>query len=301
VWALPLLTVRAPSERYAQGHGRHPQSWLEQARQLVRLVRRGVPTSAWVVVGDTPYAALAWRDAVRQSAGVLTRVRLEAARYAPAPPRTPKPNGRPRQQGMRRPTLAHLVAAPTTPWQLVNMAPWYGQHARRVHSPAATAVWSHSGWPPVPRRWVLLRDPARQCAPQAWLSTQLALDPVQLLTWFVQRWQSETTCEEASAPSGIDTSRQWRDRRVARTTPTWLGLYAMVTLMAAHLIRDKHVPVRTAAWYPTQPATVSDTIALVRRCLWCPEHFSTSGANADVVKVPRSLYERLTDALGYAA
>jgi hypothetical protein len=74
-----------------------------------------------------------------------------------------------------------------------------------------------------------------------------------------------------------------------------------VTLMAAHLIRDQHVPVRTAAWYPTQPATVSDTIALVRRCLWRPEHFSTSGANADVVKVPRSLSERLTDALGYAA
>jgi hypothetical protein len=264
-------------------------------------VRRGVPTSALVVVGATPYAALAWREAVRQSAGVSTRVRLEAARDAPAPPRTPKPNGRPRPQGMRRPTLAPLVAAPTTPWQLVNMAPWDGQHARRVHRPAATAVWSHAGLPPVPMRWVLRREPARQGAPQAWLSTQLALDPVQLLTWCVQRWQIETTGEEARAPSGLDTSRQWRDRRVARTTPTWRGLYSLMTLMAAHLIRDKHVPVRTAAWYRTQPATVSDTIALVRRCLWRPEHFSTSGANADVVKVPRSLDERLTDALGYAA
>jgi hypothetical protein len=67
VWALPVLTVCAPSERYDQGHGRHPQSWLERARQLVRLVRRGVPTTALVVVGDPPYAALAWRDAVRQS------------------------------------------------------------------------------------------------------------------------------------------------------------------------------------------------------------------------------------------
>ena len=74
-----------------------------------------------------------------------------------------------------------------------------------------------------------------------------------------------------------------------------------VTLMAAHLIGDKHAPVRTAAWYPKQQATFSETIALVRRCLWSAEHFSTSGAHADVVKVPRSLYERFTDALCYAA
>jgi hypothetical protein len=35
--------------------------------------------------------------------------------------------------------------------------------------------------------------------------------------------------------------------------------------------------------------------------LWGGCHFSTSGNNSDVVKVPRSLLERLTDAVCYAA
>jgi hypothetical protein len=123
-WALPCLTVLAASARYDQIHGRHPPSWLDRARQMVRLVRRWLPTRALVVVADRAYAALEWRDAVRARAGVITRLRRAAALDAPAPPRQPKQNGRPRQQGLRLPTLAPRVAAPTTPWQLVNIAPW---------------------------------------------------------------------------------------------------------------------------------------------------------------------------------
>jgi hypothetical protein len=141
VWALPFLTVLAPSERYDQGQGRRPHSWRERSRQILRLVRRWLPTRALVVVGDSLYAAREWLDAVRESACVITRVRLEAALDAPAPPRQPKQNRRPRKQGSRLPTLAHLVAAPTTPWELVPVAPWYGQNARRVHIASATAVW----------------------------------------------------------------------------------------------------------------------------------------------------------------
>jgi hypothetical protein len=50
--------------------------------------------------------------------------------------------------------------------------------------------------PSVPIRWVLLSDPAGICAPHAWLSTKLALDPGQILTWFVQRWPPEATVKE---------------------------------------------------------------------------------------------------------
>ena len=156
---------------------------------------------------------------------------------------------------------------------MVTVAPWYGHKERHVHITSATALWYHSGLPPVPIRWVLIRDPAGKVAPQALLSTKLDCDPVQILTWFVQRWQLETIFEEARAHIGIETARQWSDRIVARTTPSLFGLYSIVTLMAAHLIEDKHAPVRTVAWYPTQQATFSDTIALVRRALWRAEHF----------------------------
>ena len=78
-WVLPCLTVRAPSARYDQSQGRRPPSWLDRARQMVKLVRRWLPTREIVIVGDSPDAARAWRDAVREHACIITRVRLDAA------------------------------------------------------------------------------------------------------------------------------------------------------------------------------------------------------------------------------
>jgi hypothetical protein len=111
----------------------------------------------------------------------------------------------------------------------------------------------------------------------------------------------EATFEEARAHLGVETQRQWSDKATARTTPALLALYSLVTLMAALLIGTHPMPVRTAAWYRKAHATFSDTISLVRQCLWRQCHFSTSQAEADVVKIPRALFERLTDALCYAA
>jgi hypothetical protein len=302
VWALPFLTVLAPSERYYQGRGRRPQSLLERARQALQLVRRWLPTRELVVVGDNTYSALAWLDAGRpHEVWIITRLRLDAALYEPAPPRKPKQNGRPRKKGARLPTLAQAVVDPTTPWTLTTVEQWYRQGKRQVQIASATAVWYHSGLPPVPIRWVLVRDPEGKLAPQALLSTNLALAPLQIVTWFVQRWQLETTFEEARAHVGLETSRQWNDRSVARTTPALLGLYSIVTLMATRLIGDKEAPVRMTTWYHKQQATFSDTIALVRRYLWGVDHFPRSHAPTDMVKIPRALFERFTDALCYAA
>jgi len=44
-----------------------------------------------------------YRDPVRT---VVTRIRMNAALYEPAPPRRPGQNGRPRKKGRRLPTLA---------------------------------------------------------------------------------------------------------------------------------------------------------------------------------------------------
>jgi hypothetical protein len=155
--------------------------------------------------------------------------------------------------------------------------------------------------PSVPIRWGLIRDPSGTFAPQAVLSTKWDFDPVPILTWFVQRWQLETTVEEARAHRGIETSRQWSDRSVARTTPVFLGLSAIGTRAAAHLIADQPVPIPMTAWDQQQRATFSETRALVRRAWWRAEQFSRSGTQTEVVTIPRALFEHLTETLCYAA
>ena len=111
----------------------------------------------------------------------------------------------------------------------------------------------------------------------------------------------EVTFEEARMHLGIETQRQWSDLAIARSTPILFGLFSLITLLADRLIKGKVMPVRAAAWYAKEQPTFADAIAMVRRCMWGNCHFSTSVRNSDVLKVPRALLERLTDAVCYAA
>jgi hypothetical protein len=82
------------------------------------------------------------------------------------------------------------------------------------------------------------------------------------------------TTFEGRAHLGVETQRQWSDQATARTM---------------------------AAWYRVAPATFSDTIAFVHQGLWRECHLPTSQAEADVIKIPRARFERLTAALCDAA
>jgi hypothetical protein len=150
-------------------------------------------------------------------------------------------------------------------------------------------------------RWVVIRDPQEKFAPQALLSTMLEHTPQQILERFVRRWTMEVTFEEACAHLGIETQRQWNDRAIARTTPVLFALYSLVVLMAQALTKSEASMVRVSAWYAKEQPTFSDAIAVVRRCLWHQCHFSMSSQQTDLIKIPSSLRERLTEAVCYAA
>jgi len=132
------------------------------------------------------------------------------------------------------------------------------------------------------------------------MTTNLDHTPVQMLTWFVRRWRMEVTFEEARLHLGMETQRQWNDLAIARSTPILLGLFSLVTLLANGLMKSPSQAVRAAAWYEKTMPTFADAIASVGRCLWSNCHFSTSRENDEVCKIPRSLLERLTDAVCYA-
>lgn len=228
-------------------------------------------------------------------------MRHDARLFAPAPPRKPGTIGRPRRKGERLPSLCDRLTDPKTRWTKVRVSEWYGRSERTLEVTTGTAVWYHAGMPVVPLRWVLVRDPEGELGPKAYLSTDLELDPVEILTYFVRRWQIEVTFAEVRRHLGVETQRQWSDLAIARTTPCLLGLFSIVTLMADHLYAQGAHVVRTAAWYEKPAPTFSDALASVRRQLWQQESFSTSASAAEIVKIPRAALERITDALAYAA
>jgi hypothetical protein len=303
VWALPFLTVLAPSTRYHQERAQRHKTLTDWARQMITQVRRWLPERLLVVVADSTYAALELLAACQglpQPVTLITRLRLDAGLYEPAPPRQPGQRGRTPQKGKRQPTLLARLSEPTTDWQTVTVQ-WYGGLTRTLRLATGTALWYHSGKPLVAIRWVLICDPEEKFLPQALLSTDAAHGPLQIVEWFVQRWQLEVTFEEARAHLGIETQRQWSDLAILRTTPVLLGLFALVTLFANYLLQGQELPVHQAAWYTKALPTFSDTLAFVRQQLWPVTISWLSPEEPDMVKIPKTLLDRLTDALAYAA
>ena len=119
-----------------------------------------------------------------------------------------------------------------------------GGQTRKLEYVCGTAVWYHNGMPPAAIRWVLVRDPSGQRDPQAFLCTDLGLEPTAILKCFVCRWQIETTFQEAREHLGVETQRQWSDLAILRTTPALLGLYSLVTVWAQGLTQYPSTVVR---------------------------------------------------------
>ena len=94
-----------------------------------------------VVTADSSFAALELLDAVRAQVAVVTRLRLDAALYEPAPARKAKQTGRPRKKGRRLPTLHQVATATATPWHCITVRGWYGERERTVEIVSGTCVW----------------------------------------------------------------------------------------------------------------------------------------------------------------
>src|ERR671916_1137659 len=294
-WALPFLTVLAPSERSARERGGRHKRLTDWARQALLQAARWMPGRRVVAVADSGFAALELLDAVRPRVAVVTRLRLDARLFAPPPPRTPRTVGRPRVVGERLPTLARRLADRRTRWRRLAVAGWHGGGDRLVEACSGTALWHHPGLPVLPLRRVLVRDPLGEFRPQAFLCTDLDAGPADILSWFVRRWATEVTFAEARRHLGMETQRQWPNRAVARTTPALLGLYSLVALWADELHRRAALLPRASAWYAKRAATFSDALAAVRRAIWAHEALRASASGGEAEKVLRAVLERLTD------
>ena len=304
VWALPVLTVLAPSERYYQGKGRSHKKLTDWARQMLIQLRRWLPRRDLVVVADSGYAVLELLkrlQALSEPIWAVTRLRLDAALYEPAPARLPGQSGRPRKKGKRIPMLESRLSDPRTPWQRVSLGEWYGESKRQLELVCGTAVWYHAGKEPLPVRWVLVRDPLGKFRSQALICTNQEADPLQIVQWFTKRWQLEVTFAEVRAHLGVETQRQWSALAIARTTPCLLGLFSLVTLFAHYSSREGTLSVQRTAWYAKQLPTFSDALQAVRRQLWQHLGFRLSLPQGDIGKLPRPLLDRFTDVLCYAA
>lgn len=303
VWALPFLTVLAPSAKTNQANGKRHKTSIDWIVQMISAVRRWLPKHPIVLVVDGALSAVKLGVRCARLAVPVTyvsRLRLDAVLHDPPPAPVAGKRGPKPKKGARQLSLKARVTDAQTEWQAATVT-WYGGVAREVQLASGTALWYTPGEEPLPLRWVLVRDPLGSFKPQAFFATDQRAMPVQIVEWFVLRWSEEVTFEEAREHLGVETQRQWSELAIERTTPVLLGLFSLVTLLAHRLTEGQELPVRSAAWYTKSEATFADALAVVRRHLWSTVKFPNSAVQSRVVPIPSAVLHGLVDTLCYAA
>ena len=241
---------------------------------------------------------------MRKPITFITRLRLDAALYEPAPPRRPGQIGRPRLKGERLPNLSVVAEDPSTVWKPTTIANWYGSGERTVEIASETAVWYSTGLFAVPLRWVLIRDPEGEFKTQALLCTDLEADPEQIVS---------LVCDALAAGGDLPGGAQAPGIRDAEAVVGFGDpenhTGAVGAVLADHPVRSparwrrRHgVPSGERRGTDKPHPTFADALALVRKELWAKRRLFTGRLRqTDTVKVPRAFVERLTDAVCYAA
>jgi len=301
-WALPFLTVSAPSPAVDAAHKRRHKTSVDWLRQMLLQVVRWLPGRRIVLVADGGLASVdVGHCGQTQQTPVtyVTRLRLDARLFDPPPPRQPGTRGRKRVVGARQMKASQRLGDAQTVWQTARLT-WADGKLHPVEWASDTALWYVNCKPVLPGRWVLVRG--AQLKPCLLFCTDPSASPEHIIAWYAQRWNVEVTFEEVRAHLGFETQRQWNALAIARSSPALLGLFSLVTWLAHQLLAHPgDLPVRSTAWYPKAHATFSDCLAFVRSTLWTQTHFPTSRSAPSNVFIPASLLEPWLDILCYAA
>jgi hypothetical protein len=274
-WGLPFLTVLCPSERAAENAGKRHKKLTDWARQVLLQVGRWLPGRTIVVVADSGYAVIELCLALLGKVVMVSRLRLDARLFEPAPPRQPGQVGRPRRVGRELPKLAAVAEDPDTRWTPVELASRKDGRKHRGEMTSGTAVWYHPGSAPLPLRWVLVRRFDGNRKTEAFFATDPGMAAEEVLRLFALRWQMEVTFSEVRKHLGVETQRQWSDLAIARATPMLLGLFSLVAWWAA-TTPDVAVATLPTAWCRKTAPTFADALAAIRQKIWEERISSTS-------------------------
>lgn len=292
-WALPFLSVLAPSPKVSAQQGMRHKTVPQWARQLVAVVRRWLPDVPITIVGDGAYSVIELGvSCQKRNVELIAPIRWDANLFAPPMPHEPHRKGRPRLVGTKLPKLAQVLRDAETQWQTSQVC-WSDGQLRTIEWCSNTALWYQVGTPPLPIRWIITRDPTGEHEPRAYFTTNPACAPLSIVTRFVLRWTLEVTFEESRAHLGIETQRQWSDLAIARSTPCLLGLYSVIAIWGTTV---SSLPISQSAWYHKAHATFSDVLAALRSQLWEARFSLGSAPDADHVLIPRRQYEILLHA-----
>ncbi len=265
-WALPFMTVPAPSQKVCKKLGKRHKTPVALASVLIAQLRRWHPKREIVLLADGGFAAVTLvHDCQKLGVTLISRLRVDASLYRfpeprPAGKRGPKP-----KKGERESSPKQRLDDPATVWAELEVL-WYRGEKKRLEVATGTSLWHRTGSTPVALRWVLVRCPKGSFPPSAYFAS-VDMSPAALLSSYVLRWNLEVAFEEVRAQLGFETQRGWADKTIERSTPCLFGIFSLVVLLAQRL-HPVELPIQRSVWYDKEEASFSDALAAVRMHLW---------------------------------
>ena len=213
------------------------QAYAEHVRATKLLLMRELiaKLAGWVgerrvyVAVDSAYAARTLLEARPANVHLVSRLRLDAALWAPPPPRQPGQRGRPRKRGERLPNPKAL-AARRRHWHRLSVQ-IYGQTVR-TEVCRCTALW-YAALRDRPLRIVLVRDPSGRRQVEAFFCTDTSASAAFILESYAHRWTLEVCFHDAKQFLGFEDAQNQTRCAVQRTAPLALLVYSLVLLWYA--------------------------------------------------------------------
>jgi hypothetical protein len=237
------------------------------ARRLLDILVARYPTRKLQLLGDSAYATQALAG-LPARVNVTSRLKSNAAIYAPKPPKTGK-CGQPAKKGKRLPNLKAIADDPATSWQQLDVTRTGKHHTVNCH--AFEGLW-YEVWGQRPVRVVIVRHPKSTTGYDiALVSTDMTASPAELIERYDERWSIEVCLQDAKQITGVGQARNRTQLAVERTVPfgllcqtltvTWYALCGRAEHDVAH--RRHHSP-----WYrQKRNPSYQDMLSSLRRAV----------------------------------
>jgi hypothetical protein len=300
-WALPVLVALYRPPEWNRMHGTRHKTPAHIARLLLARLIRWFPNRYFIFMGDTGYGTsetARFCSKHRRHLTLVSKFYGDAALYEPPPPRTQGTIGRPRVKGQKLPSPQEVVAQRTRRSRFV--VAWYGGTSRDVEIITGTGHWYRIGEDLVAVRWVYVHDGTGTHRDEYYFTTDMTMQPQQMVECYTQRWSLETTFQECREYLKLESTKGYGQQTVLRFTPCLFGLYTLVVLLYLQLPRPSGT-LRAIFWRGKSAVTFSDMITCVRRALWEQWCFHTQADPQEFSKLSPSLQDTILYALAPAA
>jgi len=242
-------------------HRKNQDSLIDLAEQMINEVVQWFPKKRFRVVGDGFYATLAGKDLAETT--IISRIQRNAEIYdLPTKPRK-KTRGRPRKKGKRL-LCPEKMAKRVHDWQKVEVCERGKTKTRMVYT--RKVLWYRVLQKPI--LLVISRDPAGKEKDDFFFTTDLTMDPAEVIGCYADRWAIEDTFKNTKQLLGSQQQQTFKRQGPDRAAGLSLWLYSMTWLWYL----NQKANARTFTVQPWNPLkstpSFADALACLRRVLW---------------------------------